>query len=120
MRTSGARAGGAVPEFLEKPTEIEQHDVVESLVSAAARKTEPLPMASPPPPQKVEPSREVLEQLLPKKESQDGKQEPPPVKEQSPKQKGAERERVKRTGDAGVIGSLLGSAQETSPPDDKR
>lgn len=63
VRTSGARAGGALPEFLKKATEATTDDVVDALVSAAGRKTESLPTA-PPPAARPEPARELVQDLL--------------------------------------------------------
>lgn len=62
VRTSGARAGGALPEFLQKATEATTEDVVDALVSAADSKTAPLP--APPPPSRPEPARELVQDLL--------------------------------------------------------
>ncbi|GAF77093.1 unnamed protein product, partial [marine sediment metagenome] len=65
IRTSGARAGGEVPAFLQTPTESSTQEVVESLVSAASQKLEPVPREAPPAPtRETGPSRDVLEQLL--------------------------------------------------------
>lgn len=63
VRTSGARAGGALPEFLKKATEATTDDVVDALVSAAGRKTESLPTA-PLPAARPEPARELVQDLL--------------------------------------------------------
>ena len=63
--TSGARAGGELPEFLQKSTEAGTQDVVETLVSAASVKPEALSTQTPAPRRREpEPSREVIEQLL--------------------------------------------------------
>jgi ABC-2 type transport system ATP-binding protein len=119
IRTYGARAGGAVPEFLEKPTEVEVGDVVGGLVAAASRKAEPVPMSVRDEPREVEPSREVLEQLLPKPGApQDGKavEAVPTPPSARTKSKG----RAPRTADADVISSLLGpSPDDSSAQDDK-
>lgn len=65
VRTSGARKGGAVPEFLRKATEVTTHDVVDSLVEAAnpkAETVEQVPAANLEP--KEAPGKEVLDDLL--------------------------------------------------------
>ncbi len=65
IRTSGARAGGKIPEFLQKPTEPTGRQIVESLVTASKREVKPLPIGANKPPQhETDPSREVIEQLL--------------------------------------------------------
>jgi len=64
VQTSGARAGGAVPDFLAKATEASTHEIVESLVTASSG-SEPLPIEEFKPPEpEVEQSREVIEQLM--------------------------------------------------------
>ena len=119
IRTHGARAGGAVPEFLEKPTAIEESNVVDGLVAAASRRVEPVPMMVAADPQEAAPSREVLEQLLPKQEvPKDGKAAEADGPEPAPQRKSAPRERVRRTADADVISSLLGQSESESPPQD--
>lgn len=67
IRTSGARVGGAVPDFLAAPTRSESEEVIGDLVSAAATTRgdgapSPLPPPRPQPP--PGPAREVLDQLL--------------------------------------------------------
>ncbi len=62
VRTSGARAGGDIPEFLQKAAESTAQDVVDSLVSAATQRVA-TPAPAPPRP-KDEPTRQVIEQLL--------------------------------------------------------
>jgi len=66
IRTSGARAGGVLPEFLQKPTEATTQEVVESLVAAGASRT--VSIAPPPTDEKTDGAakqeQEVLEQLL--------------------------------------------------------
>lgn len=65
IRTSGARAGGVLPDFLKKPTESTTQEVVESLVTAASKKLQPVAMQPPAPSRPVTgPSREIIEQLL--------------------------------------------------------
>ena len=118
IRTYGARGGGAVPDFLEKATETEE-DVVGNLVAASSRPVAPTPITIPQAaPRDEEPSREVLEQLLAKK---DGEAEAPGAEPQ-PTRGEARRtppgEPVKRTADADVISSLLGKTDSNSEPQD--
>ncbi len=65
IQTSGARVGGDVPEFLQKSTETTAQRVVESLVSAASRRTE-VPAGSPPQAaaRSDEPARGVIDDLM--------------------------------------------------------
>ena len=75
VRTSGARRGGDVPEFLRKPAQTGAEQLIESLV-AASHKAEPLAAVTVTPARReLEPSREVLDQLLGRKgpDSEDGK-----------------------------------------------
>ena len=108
IQTSGARAGGAVPDFLAKATEASTHEIVESLVTASVR-SEPLPAEEFTPPEpEVEQSREVIEQLLgtdttPEKEQEDHGQ----VKEMKADD---ERPRPKPQADKRVIDSLVDHA----------
>ena len=67
VQTSGARSGGTVPEFLKKATETTPRTVVDSLVSAASRRIEPV-IAAPEAPT-VDPSAELIESLLGKPET---------------------------------------------------
>lgn len=67
IRTYGARASGAMPEFLQKPTEVSTEEVVDSLVQAAAHPspTQRLVSTAPPAEQRLEePSQEVIGALL--------------------------------------------------------
>lgn len=110
IRTSGARAGGKIPDFLQKPTESTGREIVESLVSAAAQKVEPLPTGAPTRPHvKPEPSRAVIEQLLgtvpdeaaaATAESEPEQPKTKPLKPDAPT--------VVRSADTSVINELLG------------
>jgi len=64
--THGARTGGAVPDFLKKPTEQSSEEVVSSLMSAASVSLEPLLRAEPSRPNEVpsRATRDVIDQLL--------------------------------------------------------
>jgi ABC-2 type transport system ATP-binding protein len=66
VRTYGARRGGEVPEFLSKPAQTAKEEVIESLVAASALRPESVkPATRPKPaPDREEPSKEVIEQLL--------------------------------------------------------
>ncbi len=113
VRTSGAIAGGEIPDFLTKPTEATTQEVVESLVGAALRgPTHAEPTASVAQRPEARPSREVLEQLLsaPTQEDQlpiaeEETLRPAPAPEPSPA-------RAPIQGDKSVIDSLLGRDSE--------
>lgn len=116
IRTSGARRGGQVPEFLHKPTETTTHDVVESLVEASSRKTQPLTPLEPPPRRaRHEPSREVLDELLGRKDTPTLR-EPPPMGDLEPGQSPSDVSRIKKTADASVIDDLLGGKDRFKKP----
>ena len=117
VRTSGARKGGQVPEFLQKPTETTTHDVVESLVEASSRKTRPLTPLEPPPPRaRPEPSREVLDELLGRKDTPTLR-EPPPIGDLEPGPSTSDVSRIKKTADASVIDDLLGGKDRSKKPE---
>ena len=63
VQTSGARGGGAVPDFLQKPTETAPRAVVDSLVSAASHRQPPIALGPAPPP-KEDPSSKLIDSLL--------------------------------------------------------
>ncbi|MGB2984900.1 MAG: ABC transporter ATP-binding protein [Phycisphaerae bacterium] len=116
IRTSGALAGGALPDFLKKPTESTTQEVIESLVTAASRKLEPVSMEAPAPVKQVsEPSREVIEQLLKvgAKESTEkaAVRESEAVSQPTQPEK-PDRRRTPVNADAEVIDELLGRAEE--------
>ncbi len=114
IRTSGARGGGAVPEFLRTPTQDESQQVIENLVSAASRRTEPV-AAAPPTPRRAarpEPSREVIDDLLGDSPSTpDTTRTPPPAPPATP----PDRPRKPVDADESVINSLLGTGKKASP-----
>jgi len=123
--THGAGRAGATPEFLQKSTEeITTDEVVDSLVHAADRKTEVLPVAPAlEPPRRAEPARDVVTELLGEKE-----QEPEaPAPEEAPPQAEPEEERRRAApaADRNVIDNLLGSPggdsdkTDTNKPDDE-
>lgn len=64
IRTSGARASGALPDFLQKATDGTKLDIVESLVSAALPDSVPSTDTPPQPKPEEEPARAILEELL--------------------------------------------------------
>jgi len=63
IRTYGARAGGDLPEFLQKPTETAT-SVVDALVEAAVRKPEPAVRPEPRAARREEASRQIINELL--------------------------------------------------------
>lgn len=111
VHTSGARAGGEIPEFLQRPTESTPEQVVESLVSAATQKVGPPSVeAREPSPPKSDPSREVIEQLL-----GSGPQEAEATLTAKPEAGTGRSEEVEpdvapvpHSADAGVINELMG------------
>jgi len=103
IQTYGARAAGAVPEFLQKATEETTEEVVGSLVEAAAA---PPPVAPAPMPER----REVIDELLgteaveepePEEEAAKGSESSQPTPEETRSQRSVEA-------DVEVIDSLLG------------
>lgn len=62
LRTYGARKGGAIPDFLQKPTESTQ-GVLDDLV-AASRETRPIEAAPPPKPVSVPSERQFIRDLV--------------------------------------------------------
>ena len=66
IRTSGATAGGEIPDFLKQATGSTTDEIIESLVTAASRPVQPEREDDPPPRERrdAEPGREVLAQLL--------------------------------------------------------
>ena len=119
IRTSGARGGGEIPDFLKQPTELPTQDVVDSLVSAASRRVEPLAAQAPPSPEPAAgPSSEIIQRLM---ESEPAKPTTEPVKTptERPRPAHPERLRQKPPADAGVIEELLDRAdQETAENDE--
>jgi ABC-2 type transport system ATP-binding protein len=113
IRTSGALAGTAVPDFLSKATEASTHEIVESLVSAAEVKPEPTAYEPVPArPREPEPSKEVLEQLMGSQESEDEAEEAAERVEAPPPSAVPEGPRPKIQADARVIDDLLGGAED--------
>ncbi len=110
IKTSGARAGGAVPEFLQKATESTQVDVIESLVAAGTRKAEvvvPAPLSSP---KKPEPAFEVIEQLVAPKPMSEARH----AESGGPVHTESDAKRDTSKADDAVIDSLLGEASRRS------
>ncbi len=119
IRTSGARLGGDVPDFLQQPAETSTQQVVASLVAAAERKPEPLPAVPTPKKTRDEPSRRVLEDLLGESDHREAAESAPDVEEQLP----AAARRVPATGarqpvtaDPAVIDELLGGTDADGSP----
>lgn len=105
VRTSGARAGGAVPEFLAAPTRRDEDELIGDLVAASSTRTlptTPLPLAKSKP---FGPKLEVLDALLGNKPSPAAKMEPPTAPAPLPAE--PDQPRPKIGGDDAVIGALL-------------
>jgi ABC-2 type transport system ATP-binding protein len=103
IRTSGARKGGEIPDFLQKATDAPR-ELVASLVEAALRKTEALPVE--PLRRDEEPAREVIDDLLGRKRPESRPGETAPVK--APAAPEPERRRERSAADRNVIDALLG------------
>ncbi len=109
VRTSGARAGGEIPEFLQRPAASTSEQVVESLVSAATQDVGlPSVEAREPSPPESDPSREVIEQLL-----GSGPHEPEATLTAEPgtgrpEEMESDAAPVPHSADAGVINELMG------------
>lgn len=119
IRTSGARAGGAVPEFLTAPTRRDEDELIGDLVAASATRTlpaNPLPLAKSKP---FGPKMEVLDALLGSKPSPAAKFEQPPAP--APLRAEPGKPRPKIGGDDAVIDALLGpSAKKSENKDGKK
>jgi hypothetical protein len=115
VRTSGARRGGQVPEFLQKPTETTTHDIIESLVQASSRTTQRLTPAEPTPMRpRPEPSRQVIDELLGRKETR-LPVEPPPIRDLEPVPPPSDLSRIQKAADRSVIEDLLGGDGHKKP-----
>lgn len=116
IRTSGARAGGEIPDFLKKPTEQTAIDIVGALVEASHEELETVP--SPDGREETaqeDPSHELIEQLLgdsQEQESADAGEDKPP----SELDVGSEPAALSREHDADVqvIDELLGRPRKDS------
>lgn len=107
VRTSGARAGGEIPEFLQKRTE-SMADIVDSLVNAADRplRFEPA-VTAPELPAKPKETKAVLDELLGKKVEPEEARSPKPAPTPAPEKPPATRAVA---ADDQVIKSLLGDS----------
>lgn len=118
IKTSGARAGGAVPEFLEKPTERTAGELIDDLVSASSRRVVPAPVLEPVQiTQREEPSRLLIEQLVASQEkSADSQPKPIPatIPLEPPDSRTAPPRPKVKTGDAAVIEALLGKSDSAT------
>lgn len=125
VRTSGARAGGDLPTFLQKPTQATTEQVVEALVSAASRIPEPTVVdIANARTREPEPSRQVIEQLLGSgaQQPEDGAADPDarPPTGQAPAETTSDRPQGCRdpiSADSDVIDELLGRAEKESDPE---
>lgn len=111
--TSGARAGGAMPDFLQQPAQTPQ-TVVDSLVSAASEPTQAT--EAPLPPEPVEqPTSDVVAALTGSVERPSGLDTPaveePAVKAKAPE---SDQSRAVPDADADVIEDLLGRTHGAS------
>ncbi len=123
IRTSGARAGGAIPDFLRKPAEPGPRDVVEELVSAADRAVRAPVAVEPRPAADDDPAREIIESLT-RPEPAEADQAVEPVASDKPAPVGEEpdasgdgRPRRPIEADESVINELLGGTQDNRPSD---
>ena len=122
IQTSGARGGGAIPEFLRKPTEATTEGLVERLVEASAEKPLDIERAVPVViPSKSEPSREVIDHLVESRHDEsDGSdqavEKATPPGGDGPADSSADPP-AKRSADAEVIDGLL-NRSDPSPSTD--
>jgi ABC-2 type transport system ATP-binding protein len=113
IKTSGARQGGAVPEFLEKATAATTDQVIEGLVEASAHNTEPVAaIAQPIIDPKAEAAKNVLNNLL---GGGDTEEESPKkdVSQEAPKEPVAPAPKV--AADQSVLDALMGD-DDGKPP----
>lgn len=110
IRTSGARAGGAVPDFLQKAAQTPTEEVVQSLILSATVQIEPTPVQIPEKAAAPKPSQEFLDELLGRKleapkqtTSANAQPAAPPPKRDTPRQHIA--------ADESVINSLISPPQ---------
>jgi ABC-2 type transport system ATP-binding protein len=121
VKTSGARAGGDIPDFLRKPTDAAA-DVVESLVQAASRTERVEP--APPIPRETEPKVEtqVLDELLsaggPRAGEDDTRTESAELVVSTPERE-ASPKRTRVSADESVIESLLGGTSGERKPEER-
>ncbi len=115
VRTYGARKGGELPDFLQKPAETTPEDFVESLVEASSRRIEapraaaPAAIVSSP-----KPARDVVDELLRRPPSDPHHADRSAVPEPAPSS--TEAERLRRKADQSVIDDLLaGDAKRSGP-----
>jgi ABC-2 type transport system ATP-binding protein len=117
IRTSGAVAGSGVPDFLKKATETTTtEEFVESLISAASAKQEPVePQGTEPTPvrREKEPAEDVLGQLLGSTDEQKEEQtDVAGVPAPKPAPPEPERPRKRTEADSSVIDSLIHRADD--------
>ncbi len=113
--THGSGRAGAIPEFLQKATEVTTTEaVVESLVHASTQPVEPVAPA-PEPKQRAEPASDVVDELLGRKKEAP-QQEPEPASV-GPVDDEPEQPRQAPTADRSVIDNLLseGGSPEHEP-----
>ncbi|MEK6798513.1 MAG: ABC transporter ATP-binding protein [Planctomycetota bacterium] len=110
VRTSGARQGGAVPDFLQKPAEATREQVIEGLLAASAHGSSAVVRMEPPGfDHRPSPARELIDQLLGPSRAEPATPSPQPPAPGSPS---AEPARQKQSADQSVIDSLLGQSAD--------
>ena len=116
VKTSGAKAGGEVPDFLQKPTEVGE-DLVGSLITAAEKEWAASEPQAPAEPIKEEPEHGVLADLMAPEPEAPEPEAPlgPDVSTASSTEKPAP-DRGAVAGDQSVIDGLLGG---DAPPADE-
>ncbi len=111
VRTSGARRGGALPDFLQQQAAPSGSEVVESLMAASSDEAEPVDRAEPPSvTSKRGPAQEVLEELLAARNGNrrdQGKQETASSPLQPAQPDTPDRRPVPAASDPSVINGLL-------------
>ena len=121
IQTSGATAGGALPDFLQTPAEATPQHVGDSLVTAAKGETpgSTTGTSGAAPRRTTEPAREVVEELLagPSTESEPVEDQPPA---RAPAPPPLAESRPQSQVDGGVIESLIRRGDEKPTTSDER
>lgn len=112
IRTSGARAGGDLPEFLQLPTRSDTEETVDSLMAAATPALQ-FPPDPPPVRDRAEPGRQIIEELV--ETAGTARQPAEDAGDDAPKEPASESE----TADDSVIKSLISRADDKDDKDSK-